>query len=221
MLFMPTPLMFGGDVFEGPTQTDYVGDSTNLTTYTFSTRDFGAADANRFVIVGSIWRGSGSSGRDVNSFDIGGSAATELATSTTGSAANAKAALYGRFISDDANTDVSITFSNSCDFCGIAILRMLIKPEAQATPHDVIEANSGAGSIDVLEDGVVIAIAQNDGTMTWTGLTERDEQEVQSGRWLGLAFDSGMSAEINRTIDSGNSTGEDSDALAAISLGPA
>jgi hypothetical protein len=129
------------------------GNGSNLTTYTFTGCDFGAADASREVFVVIGW--AQGANRTLNSVTIGGVAAT------LGSAANYSTAAGTRLafaaVPTGATGDVVCTFSGGITGCCIAVYRVTDRPVTGAAETDFAFGTQAIGT-SVTISGVDVAI---------------------------------------------------------------
>lgn len=182
-------------------------DATNLTTYTFTGVDFGAADANRHIVVGFTSR-SGSN-IEVVSATIGGVTATIDAATIVSQ--NHSALLRANVTSGTSGT-VSVTLNTGSSRAAIGVYRIVA---SGLTVVDADNAFGGASASVTLDtgDGCVIAAAADSGsTMTWTNLTEDNDGVVE---FLNYSTASDTSASGSLTVTATSSSAANRLAAAA------
>jgi hypothetical protein len=148
----------------------------DLTTYTFSSVSFGAADGNRKIIIAFGSRAAFS--RTVVSATIGGVAASIAVQAGTG---NDTTALLVASVPTGATGDVVVTLSAGALRAGIAIYRVV------ASTLTLDDTDSGTGttvgmSLDIAAGGIAIATATSRGNSnhSYTGLNEDCEESLES-----------------------------------------
>jgi lysophospholipase L1-like esterase len=108
----------GGTVYE-TLQTDSTFDATDLTTYTFTGRALGAANANRWIVIGMAFRAG--TAITVTSVTCGGVTLTKDAEARNTTAGVSGASLYSGPVPNGTTGDVVVTFSGAASRCGISI----------------------------------------------------------------------------------------------------
>lgn len=162
--------------------------TTDLSTYTFSGRALGTPAADRHIVVAV-----NSASTDANSGNptvtVDGVAATLLGTASTvsdGSTVARRLALFIAPATANATGDIVVTYGAGQQRCGIGV--WAVYGLRSTTPVDYEKGdNTGtptALTLDVAEDGVVIAAWQSNGsaaarTTTWTNATERYDATVE------------------------------------------
>src|SRR5690349_19922485 len=96
------------------------GNSSTLTTYTFSSQAIGTAAPTRRVLVG-LYSGNTTALRTISSVTIGGSAASLLAQDTHSSTIFINEAFYWLSVPTGTTANVVLTFSGSQLQAGIAV----------------------------------------------------------------------------------------------------
>ena len=175
---------FGQDVkqeFTAPSVafTDSAYDTTNTTSYTFSSMDIGVADDDRYVYacVGSSRLGGGP--LSFQTVTIGGVSATLLAASNSdlGPNTNQPYAIYVAKVSSGTTVDVVVTLNSSPANCAVALYRAvgvglgyvdLKSSNGSTSPHSV--------TVDVPANGFILAHGCKNvetNRVTFTGVTEQ------------------------------------------------
>ncbi len=175
--------------------TDDSIDATDLTTYSFTTQNFGADYIDRTMIV-SVFGNSGSTGRTISSATIGGvSANVSFEEEAFGSSVHVMTAAP---ITGTTGT-VAITFSGSMESCGIAVYS--VSHLESETPVDTAfdENFSDANlTLSVISGGIAVGIAGGVDTpseITFGGLDHDFAMtEIESG-----AFYRGASKQFSNT----------------------
>jgi len=189
---MPT---FGSQMFgsgAGKTAIDYSftdseGISGNLTIFTFSDMDLGAADDSRVIVVSGGCAFSNVTGT-VSSATIGGISATIIVQKTDSFPPNDKQCSFivAALVPSGTSGDVVITLSRSLNSSnrgmGIGVHRLTGPGEVAADDTASAQANTCSSATMVVscntkEDGAAVGSTAGNGgvygTETWTGLTER------------------------------------------------
>ena len=191
------------------TLTDHVVDATDQTIYTFSNRAFGAADANRLVIVCGVMRGAGT--LTISSITIGGVAATVAVEGRNTSNGTTSAFIAYAAVPTGTTGNVVITWSGAgAVFQGISIYRATKYTAAAPTKTNTATRTGAVGTMTLdltsPDPGFQIGVAasfggtnrrigtasaigsvsaivvdcQNNAT-SWTGLTEDVDDIIEAG----------------------------------------
>jgi hypothetical protein len=148
-------------------------DNSDLTTYTFSAQNLGAAASDRHIIVAIATRKAGAT-FSVSSVTIGGVAATivkQQAHTVTNTSISAIAIAN---VPTGATGDVVITFSTGVLRCGIGLWRA--DNLLTATPYDSDSSIASDPTVNLdTPIGFAIGVGAPSGAVNaaWTGLTER------------------------------------------------
>lgn len=167
----------------------YTVNTANLTTYTFNNVPFGAAEANRILIVMFAIARSGSQG--THSVTIAGNAPTTLQSNGT----NCSVSLS--YLKVPTGTDGTIegqSSAGSAANAAVAVFRLV--GQTSDTPfHSQNPAGGGDGSrsitINVPSDGGVCAVAignEDSGSGSWTNATPQygSTYDGNAGTWGSL-----------------------------------
>lgn len=201
-------------------------DTTDQTTYTFSSAAIGTASADRIVIV--VIGSRANSARSISSVTIAGIAATVIATANnTGGGADI-VAIYAAAVPSGTTGNVVITFSGTMLRCGIGTYAMT--GASSVTPYDTATAvpsgsSASINTIDSPANGAILgaSLAGSSGTasVTWTGLTENfDIQPETSSSGVSGACGDFASSQTNRTVGVTVGSVLGPQALAVASWGP-
>lgn len=163
--------------------------TTNLTTYTFTSQSIGSAPASgerRFIFVacGAIDEGN-SSNVDIVSALIGGVAADAI---YEGNSFNwIDAAIFYREVSSGTTADISVTWDVGCEGMAITVYRVISGPEGiEIGTVQTSTAQSPSRTMTTGPGGVLIATwftrygLYSLGSHTWTNLTEDYEVDANS-----------------------------------------
>jgi hypothetical protein len=173
--------------------------TTDGTTFTFSSHSIGTAASDRLVVVAVSARDS--SGSDViTGVTIDGNAATSVAASASSASPTA---IFSRSVPSGTTADIVVSVGSSFAACVIHVYTItgLSSTTAVDTLTSVNGSSDPTGTIDVSADGVLIAVAQSQATTTatWTGVTEDYDAQTET-RTHTAASDDGLAAETNRTV---------------------
>lgn len=156
--------------------------STNASAYTFSGLSFGAAHADRYVIVAVGFR-TPAAAAALSSVTIGGVTA-DLIHSVTASASVTDKAVVGFYsakIATGTSGDVVVTLSATAARCGVQAWRVIGEPVLYDTGSDTetTAETSMQGDVDVVNGsvalGAVIGVGSGSHSYTWLGLTEDND----------------------------------------------
>ncbi len=151
--------------------------TTNQTTYTFTSQNVGTASADRYT-AGVVLARDGLADFTVSSATVGGNAVT-LSENTTNVSVLNFAAVFILANPTGTSQTVAVTMSESIEAMQVCLWQ--VNNIASGTKTDSISASAGAGvsatlDNDVSANGVAIGGCVTGtvaSTHTWTGLTER------------------------------------------------
>lgn len=162
-------------------------DTTDVTTYTFSSQNLGTAASDRHIIVAVAARALGATACTISSVTVGGVAATishQVSNNTTNSNV---VGLAIAAVPSGTTGDIVVTLSRSALRCRIAAYRATtINPTATDTGTDTTAASSQVSdTIDVPAGGcavavTMVAIVTPPTTWTWGGVTEDHDATVET-----------------------------------------
>lgn len=176
---------------------------------------------NRKILV-LVWaRDDQAATPTISSMTVLGETASELATVST---ANNVSAAWIATVPTGTSGNVVINFSTEIERTGISVYEVF---GASSTAHDTL-TDSGSdpltGTIDVVAGGAIFGMAGVGGggpTFTWTGITEDDEQTIESDERASCASDEFAAADTGRTIECNPSAGAASNmSMVVVSLQP-
>ena len=204
----------------------YIGsnnDTSNATTYTFSSEPIGTAAANRKVVV--ITTTSGSPTQGFSSVTINGSSMTKL-LQVNNTDNEVSLGIFELEYSSGTTADIVVTASRSTNRMGIDVYNI----NGAGSYFDSVTASFAAGGTNpsvlthaVPEGGVSIAAIATENatsTYTWTNLTEDNDEGVELSLTRSTAsgaqssFQSALAVTVSRT-----SPGTSKGAAFAISWG--
>lgn len=150
---------------------------SDLTTYTFSSQNLGAADPNRWIVV--CVGGTTNTARSISSVTVGGVSATKIAQAE-GSTVYRHISIWVAPVPTGTTGDIVVTWSGSLARCGYSAYR-LITGVAPTAAYDVqtdltLTSSDLSVSIGRPSGGVVVASTINAASgatgVTWAGTTE-------------------------------------------------
>ena len=135
--------------------------------------DFGAADANRLIVVaGSSYRGSNNSW-SISAATIGGVSATiNWSRSINGSSSNQLNYIVSAIVPTGTSGTVSVTHSTQGSEADFSIYRLI---GYSATHFSTQQGTTATGSITTTSNGILVGVGSSSletTAFTWTGLTE-------------------------------------------------
>lgn len=165
---------------------EYLGNAestTDASSYTFSTLDFGTAASWRQIIVAVAARASGTP--TINSVTVGGVTATLIGTIgvNTSGGNRSTTAFYIADVPSGATGDIVVTMSGTFIRCGITWFR---SRKISATPYDQADSSASppttGAAIDAVAKGYVLGVSYNQatGSVTWTGLSALHTTVIES-----------------------------------------
>ncbi len=208
--------------------TDSKISASTLTTYTFSTCAFGAAAADRIIVVGVCGQDGASAG--VSSMTIGGVAATEIVESVASVGGNAvNTALYYAAVPTGTTGDVVVTFGGNQSAAAVgvwAVLNSSGTPSASAS-NARNDGNPNATTINCPANGAILGYAgltqsgSDPTSATWTNLTESLDQTVGAGeRLLQTGADDEFATAQTALSITTTPSGAGASVLLLVSFGP-
>lgn len=186
------------------TNTATAVNTTNLTTYTFSTQALGAGGRGRRYTVVAVGY-SDSSAATISSLTVGGLAASVVSDGvTSASARNLTGGVTGAAIyivettSLGTTGDVVVTMSEATFGTGISVYSLLNPSSSQATDVTVDTTDTNGlidVSVTISSGGAAVACTQQavGGTSTWVGVTEDYDADSGGGNYFFSAGNGGSS----------------------------
>jgi hypothetical protein len=191
-------------------------DETDLTTYTFSSQNIGAAASNRLVICAFYWKGDGT-GRTLSSATIGGvsAAIVDQASDTAGTVNPPGVAIFQAPVPTGTTATIAATLSGAAIRAGVAAWRAVDLSSMTAVNNDNdTEDVLSLGPFSVAQDsiGVAAGIFDTDAAVTFAGVTENFDQQLLSANVRicgGSAQNIAVSSSLSITMDgpSGDAAG--------------
>lgn len=176
------------------------GDATDLTTYTFSAENLGAANAERFIICGIEGRSNDGGARTISSVTIGGQSATiNIQTHVSGNTA----AIAIAKVPSGATGDVVVVWSSTMGNAVIALYRATNVTSTTANDTLTSTANPLTDTIDINAGGICVAISKSDfgsDSAVWTGLTEDFDEADSTGNDKSGASDTFIAQQVGLTV---------------------
>jgi hypothetical protein len=200
----------GGSVREfsyiGISSADSIDTGTEIAT--FNTVSFGAAATGRRLFFSVHWQ-EGGTHRTISSVTVGGTSATVHSQGGhSGGLTGFGVALCSVAKDASASGTVLVTFSSALGVSSCHLTCIRAVGLVNSSPHDTASDSSALTStslsttIDVPEDGLLIAAFTGssfaDKTGTWSGVTEEFDN---GGSGSSLAWDYDMAAQSGRTIE--------------------
>jgi len=212
------------------TLTDSVATGSDATTYTFSARNLGTADANRYIVVGVGHRSA--STRTGFTCSVAGVSATLIASRTVGPVSSGihYAHLFLAHVPTGTSGDIVFSSSGSSLRCGIAVWAL---DNPNTTPTDTAEVTSSAGTtpatadITVAAGGAAFAVTTTvsaPASISWTNLTGDafyTGGTYESGNFVAFASANFASAQTELTMTATTPTSVNSAAGVFASFAPA
>ena len=190
--------------------------ATDASSYSFSSQAIGTAAANRYVIVGICLRRSfDTTTTTITGVTVGGISATQAVTIGVAQAgAYHRGSLYIVNVPTGTTATVAITLNISATRLGIGVWSAY--DISSSTPTDTAtstDVSSQTLDLDVDANGFAIGVNYANGApaLSWSGLTERFEQNVEDDNDMSGADSTETSAQtplsVTATITSGNNVG--------------
>lgn len=175
--------------------------SADLTTYTFSSENFGTADADRYIIVGIVARKAGAT-TTISSVTIGGVSATITAQQSNSDSNTNVAGIAIAKVPTGTSGDVVVTFGAGMVRCVISVYRAVGITGLTAYHSDTDTSSDPVGTLNIPGSGFAIgmAISNSNSSCTWTNLTEDADGTVESFVTYTSASDEFSSSETGRSI---------------------
>ena len=205
--FMPgiTPVIAGGGAAKSISFIDTAILTTNLTTYSFTGLDFGAAQGDRYIIGVAV---SGTAERSISSATIGGVAARVVVSASGGGAVDRNAGIVIANVPTGATGTIAVTWSSGCAHCAIGWWRATGLLSEVEHHFGSSVADPGVATINTLAGGIAVAgmISTSGGTFSWTGASERYDQAIGENSSVHSGADADGSAVQIAADDSSSNT---------------
>jgi hypothetical protein len=164
--------------------------ATDLTTYTFSAAALGTAAANRIILVAVHGANALAASANISTVTVDGNSAARVIQLLTDTNSNRAAAIYAVALAAGTTGDVVVTFGAGQSRAGIGVSAMYGAASATASDTDSATCTAGnpttngAVTLTVPAKGVALGVSTSGGGVTvgctWTGLTERYDQSMET-----------------------------------------
>lgn len=179
--------------------------TSDLTTYTFSSQNFGDAASDRYIVVAIT--SMSVSGGTISSVTIGGVSASIDAQVTNSSSNYTVSGIAKAIVPTGTSGDIVVTFGAEQLRAGIGVYRLL-GISSTPTDTDTSTAADPKGYLDIAAGGYAIAVAYTaeTATATWykkltNGFTERYDEDLEgAGSRQSGASEGFVDAETNMDI---------------------
>lgn len=183
--------------------------TSDLTTYTFSSQNLGAAASDRYVIVGIHSRDSGA--HAFTGVTVQGITATYVVQASNNASGGSLTGLYIVAVPTGTTGDVVVTLDNAAVGCGISLWRATGLASATPVDSDSSTASNPTATINT-EDGFAIGVANDVGldTFSWTNLTEDYDAQIEGNSTFSSASATTTAGSLAITAtpsSSGNAVG--------------
>lgn len=224
MLLMTQLIGFGaGSAEAAPASAIFTANASSATTslsYSFSSQNFSAASAGRYILVGMA--GQATSAAAVNTVTIGGVSASQVFAA---SSSTTTIAFWIAAVPTGTSGNVTISWAAQRNRCAAVIWAVtgLLSTTAVDTGSAV---NSGSSplsdTVNVSAGGVCLAMAYDGGTgsrsWTWSGVTEAVDTTFASGRSYTGALGNFATAQSGLTVQATPSGSTTANVLSIASL---
>ena len=160
---------------------EYVGDSGNKSTYTFTGAAFPNPQATRRCVVAVVGHDNFTT-RDINSVTIDGNTATYIGT-TSQSRDEIYVALYHYAVAAGSTLDVVVTWNGQMDDCSIGTFALLnsgaTHTDVDATTED--PANGMTSILNIPANSIAFMVCGNANTNSITFTAGEDETSYNQG----------------------------------------
>lgn len=176
--------------------------NTSQTIYTYSAQNLGTVSSDRHIVLVFACRASGTTALTVTA-TIAGVSATSVVTQAASAAGNLnRVAMFIAAVPTGASGDIVVTCSRSALRSLIAAYSVTGISSATASATATSTAQPANGVITIPADGIAIAGAINaNGTAyTWTNLTERSDDVVNTNFFMSTASDAFATLQTSLSI---------------------
>lgn len=152
-------------------------------TYSFPSHSIGTASADRYIAVCVSLAQTVSITRDVTAVTVAGQSCSEVIDiSPGGNTAGCMIWITTAPVTSGTTGTVVVTVTGNTVNCGIATYALTGLQSNVATDTESTSSDNTNMSLNILSNGVAIAatVCTTTGTHTWTGVTERYDQTVET-----------------------------------------
>ena len=198
---------------------------SSATAYTFSSQALGTAGATRMIVINVTGSSNSGGATPINTLTVAGVSAVKAKEQVSSGEAGYSQDIWYVPLASGTSGDVVVTFSGAQARCGIGLMAVY---DADDSPFDT-GGNSDdpmVATISCPAKGIIIGsctMNANEGvaTTTWTNLTEKYDQQVESIQSHSGAFATFDAAQTDLTITSNPSIVVSRRAMPLASWGPA
>jgi len=204
----------GGGVFS-LAYGSYDSSDVDGTSFTFTGMTIGTAGADRYVLVclGASDATGSPSGYAVSSLTVGGQTASEIVSVKSNDGNwDVMAAIWLAHVPAGTTADVDVAFDHMVSTCA-AVTYALSNPTSTAADDTATDETYGSSadlSLTGVSGGAAVGFAQtqNGHAMSWSGLTEDAEWDVQTNEIASVAHATGLSSGAHTiTLSTSTPTG--------------
>lgn len=220
----PFPQMPPANVAASIVWTDSAVDTSNNTTYTFTTRNIGAAGSRKVVV--SVGSGGSSGGTtSVTSLTVGGISATQVVFADAGD--NVYPELWQASVPSGTTATIVVTFGGAHVNCAIGVWAIYSAGAAASNTNSATGTGVQSASLNIPAGGVAIAFVNLAGsggtprTVTWANLSENFDATIEGSISYSGSSAAFVAQQTGLAITATASGGLDRGAIIAASWGPA
>ena len=180
------------------TFTESATSTSNLTTYTFSSLNLGTASSGRQIVVAAF----GTSSQTISTLTVGGISAS-LIVGRTDTSSERRVELWAAPVPTGTSGDVVVTWSGAQIRSGVGVFSMTgALSTANDTQSDAVASGASSVSLNIPSNGGAIAVGDSatSGLNSWTGLTERYDENVEAADYHSGASDIFQNANAALTV---------------------
>ena len=198
---------------------------SSATAYTFSSQALGTASATRMIVINITGSSNSGGATAINTITVAGVSAVKAKEQVDGTEAGYSQDIWYVPLASGTSGDVVVTFSGAQARCGIGLMAVY---DADNSPFDT-GGNSDdpmVATISCPAKGIIIGSCtmnadEGVATTTWTNLTEKYDQQVESIQSHSGAFATFDAAQTDLTITSNAKITVSRRAMPLASWGPA
>jgi hypothetical protein len=185
----------------------YLGSADNTTdtnSPNFGSFSLGTAAVDRYIVVCSTGRKSGTAVTTVSSVTVGGAGLSVVRQQSNVATNINHAAIYGGIIATGTSATIVVNYTTAGTMLrtGIDVYALYGLESTTAFDHEQSTASNPSVSLDIPARGVCIGIACTAAAAgaTWTGISENSDRNVEASALQQSAASDLLNAETGRTI---------------------
>jgi len=198
---------------------------SSATAYTFSSQALGTAGATRMIVINVTGSSNSGGATPINTLTVAGVSAVKAKEQVSSGEAGYSQDIWYAPLASGTSGDVVVTFSGAQARCGIGLMAVYDADDSptftNGNSDDPMVATISCPAKGIIIGSCTMNADEGVPTTTWTNLTEKYDQQVESIQSHSGAFATFDSAQTDLTITSNPNVAVSRRAMPLAAWGPA